>query len=753
MGQGFHLIIPGFRNICFLNLLKLSVAATGILIVLTQPLAAQDAEGGIKGVVRDAVTMTPLERVNIIVLDTPVGAISDDHGRFSISGLKSGEYYIRASMIGYESLQLLVQVNKGSFAGINLDLHPVSILLDSVGILGKRPERDLIVIPTLEPRSLDAVHSTVTIDEIRKQGSHTIIEALKYVPGGHIETRGRKVKQFFSVRGQKYPYPDYAINGIWQKEFRELPYFFPSSDIESIKIVRSSAALLTGLSGLAGVIDLQTREYDSLETALELEYGSFKSFHGQLSHGGKFGSFSYAAGGGYDRTSGPAGMHAAEKMMNMHGRFIWEPDSSLSVTGNIFHMNGMRQLTVAMPPADQKFIDFRQTYDPLLTTLVNLKTYYRPATWASTELQLFYSGRKPVYIDEVREIRTNEYDFEWGLNLIQSLAISPANTLRFGGLYNHWLAPNGKRFYAGKRCDSETISFVAVDEHRLGPAVFDAGIRWTRTFLNEYGAFNIEGSGGAFKNVDPIIDEWQDPVIQANAGVTLIMLSDKVSLHLHTALGQVKPREGSLDTALNVPANETRLKFDLGLIRSWVGGSQIVLSSFYVRQENAIVYSGQTYQHPISGKIMELYENRNQEQYGIEFETRSGKMLNLFSFFYNITLMNSLVLTGGERIRDREHPGLITNIGIFLTRSGFDLNLFGKYVSQYENDRFADPAYGPQPLGDYFTLDMSGGYAIGPRRSTRVYLNIINITNKKYSTVVGYPDFGRKINIGVRLII
>ena len=68
-----------------------------------------------------------------------------------------------------------------------------------------------------------------------------------------------QVKQFFSVRGQEYPYPDYALNGIWQQEFEELPYFISASDIEKIEIVRSSAALLTGLSGIEGLISIRTR--------------------------------------------------------------------------------------------------------------------------------------------------------------------------------------------------------------------------------------------------------------------------------------------------------------------------------------------------------------------------------------------------------------------------------------------------------------------------------------------------------------
>ena len=118
MDKRFHLIVTAFLNICFLNLLKLSVAVTGIMMVLAQPLSAQDAEGGIKGMVRDAVSMIPLDRVNIIVLETTVGAVSDNNGRYTISGLQSGEYYIRGSMVGYESLQMPVQVTTFSALSI-----------------------------------------------------------------------------------------------------------------------------------------------------------------------------------------------------------------------------------------------------------------------------------------------------------------------------------------------------------------------------------------------------------------------------------------------------------------------------------------------------------------------------------------------------------------------------------------------------------------------------------------------------------
>ncbi len=715
-------------------------------------LYSQETGQGITGVVRDGITGLPLENVNIIIVNTSIGTASDKNGRFALNGLNPGEYNIRATMVGYEPLLLSLQVNSNGSTQLNLDLQSITVMLDSVGIIGNRRVRDVLALPELESRGLETVQSTVSFKDIQRQGSRTVIDAMKYIPGGLTESRGRKVKQFLSVRGQKYPYPDYAINGIWQKEFHELPFFISASDIESIEIIRSSAALLTGLSGLAGVINLKTKEFDSMETALGLDYGSYGTFHSHLSHGGRFGGFGYATGLGYDRTSGPAGMHAAEKMINISGRFKWEPDSSLAITGNIFYLNGMSELRKASPPATLQYIEAVQSYDPVISTITSLKAYYRPRSFISSELQLYYTGRKPVFVDEARETKTNEYDFEWGINFIQSISVFHSNKLRFGGLYNHWLAPNGKRFYTGRKCDTETLSFVLVDEYDLGHATLDAGIRWARTFMNEYGAFNIDGEGQKFKEVDPITDEWQPPVTQGSIGFTYDF-NMRMSIHMHASYGQIKPREGSLDSTLNVPANESRMKFDLGILKNWANGGKLVISPFYVKQLNAIVYSGQTYENPVTGKIMELYENRDQEDYGVEIEINSPRMLNFFSFSYNLTLMNSSILTTEERVMNKEHPVLITNAGIYLTRAGFDLNLFAKYVSEFESVRFANLTDGPQPLGNFFTMDITGGYTFGLLKSTRLYVNIFNVTDKKYSTVVGYPDFGRQITVGVRFVI
>jgi hypothetical protein len=103
------------------------------------------------------------------------------------------------------------------------DLDTKLYQIDSVNITAPKEYRSLLKEPYTEPFSLLPVISTISVRQIQKQGAINLIDAMTYVPGGLTETRGRQVKQFFSVRGQKYPYPDYALNGIWQQEFEELP--------------------------------------------------------------------------------------------------------------------------------------------------------------------------------------------------------------------------------------------------------------------------------------------------------------------------------------------------------------------------------------------------------------------------------------------------------------------------------------------------------------------------------------------------
>jgi len=625
-------------------------------------------------------------------------------------------------------------------------------VLEPVEVTGKR-DRNVIETPLAESPGLEPSVSVVEREEILKQGAKTVIEALEYVPGAWIETRGRKVKQFFSTRGQKYPYPEYAVNGALYREFHEIPYFFSSADVERIEVLRSSAAMLSGISGLAGVINIVPRTYERQETSWEIEYGSFETCRARISHGGKVKDVSYSVGLDAPHTDGPAGRHAAERMSDFHGTVAWEPTPVFSLRTSLFHIDGERELARALPPAAKRFRETSERFDPFRTTFLSAEASYKPRETASTNLLLYYADRDHLFHNESEEghVSTREWDFEWGMNLVQALALSRNNVVRFGGYYNRWVAPNGKRFYVGRKCDLETFSAAVVDEHTFGPLTVDAGVRLAKTYIHDYGAFNIDGSPKGFKKVEPITDEWEPADVSVSLGASY-RLDRRVSFHGNVVSGYVRPRRGTLDVNGAEPGDERRVMLDAGVKLADERFGRAFLAGFLTIQNDAIVLSGKT--ETVNGRTMELYLNRDQYQAGVEFEFRSRSIRDVAGFFLNATAMRSRAEIGGEMKRDGEKPAYIAAGGIYGGFSGYDCNLFWKYVSSYESTRFVAGIDGappePQPLGDYVTLNVTAGKSFGASLKSRVYIEITNLTDGRYSTVAGYPDFGRRYTIGLR---
>lgn len=121
-------------------------------LFLSQFITAQDIGQGIRGKVRDKVTLKHLGSVNVIIAGTNYGSSSNSDGSFEIVGIPEGEYKLQASMIGYQSKSQIVIVNKGIFTNIKIDLKSKVVSFDSVVITSKR-KHNYISVPTLEPLS------------------------------------------------------------------------------------------------------------------------------------------------------------------------------------------------------------------------------------------------------------------------------------------------------------------------------------------------------------------------------------------------------------------------------------------------------------------------------------------------------------------------------------------------------------------------------------------------------------------------
>jgi outer membrane receptor protein involved in Fe transport len=520
--------------------------------------------------------------------------------------------------------------------------------------------------------------------------------------------------------------------------------------VERVEVLRSSATLLTGVAGLVGIVNIVPREYERRETSWLAEYGSLNSYRVHVSHGQRIGELSFGLGLGGSHTDGPEARHGSETVLNLFGNAKWKPLRALSIHTTAFYAQGKRELVQAEPPAAAQFRTALQRFDPMRTLSGNVKVLYRSADWASTQFTVGYGNRHNSFVAETGSTSqvTHDYDDEWNLNLVQALALTKRNVVRVGADYNHWIAPYGKRFYSGRRSDLETYSLAIVDEHNFGRLLLDGGLRYQRTYINEYGAFNINGSSQGFNRVLPIVNQWEPAQVSGSLGATCYLTS-KLALRGNFLTGVVEPRRGTLTTDMKAPVPEHRTMIDAGLRLARDPVGELSLVGFFIKRKDAIALSGAT--RTINGRIMELYFNRDQDSKGIEFDFRSRRLFESVNLFFNVTAMSSRAHLNGAMNRDPEIPRVIIGGGVLGKKRAFDYNLFWKFLSAYESSRFADPPV-PQPLGGFHALNLTMGYSLGGREELRLYLEVTNLTDNRYSTVVGYPDYGRRFQLGIRQI-
>ena len=710
----------------------------------------------INGHVYNTETNVAVANANIAVKDTHFGTSSNSDGLFELS-LAAGEYHLQISSVGYATKTVEIRIPGDHLQKLSVALTPIDIVLDNVLILGRYYIFDRAQSIDRELLSVVPAITHISAAEIEKQGAVTLTDAFKFVPGGLVETRGRKTKQFFSVRGQTYPYPDYSINGIWQKEFEETSYFLSALDIESIEIVRSSSALVKGMSGLSGVVDVRTRQPDRELFSLSAKYGGLNSYLTNIRYGNKLDNVTYSTSLSLFGTNGPAGRDGRERIGNFHGSLDWNIHSNLSLATGATYISGSREFVRITEPGTPNILNRQESFDPIHTYMTYAKLKYQQSDASLTELQANLTYRGVDYMSyntqNQQTSKHSENDYEYSLNLLHNHSLTTTNTLRLGFLYNHWVAPEGKRYYAGNPANVHTWSGVIANEQIVGRFVFDAGLRLISDYIVEWGGFGIEGSAAGLRNVTPIENEFSPLEWQGVFGTSYI-LSNATSLHYNFAGGTVAPRSRSLLEDGSQPVNEVRLQHDLGFQYNTYQQNEWSVSAFHTTRKDAIVLSGQTVTTD-DDQIVELYENVNKRSYGIEISTRT-RIPALHSFlFANATFMTGEDEIDGTMKKDEKLPNVILNSGWLFEYSGFDANLFVNYTGPYINNRFVNPqwidAHGDYSLGDFYSLDFTTGYTLDNRFKARFFIDVKNILDQKYLTVAGYPDPGRMLSTGIKM--
>lgn len=237
--------------------------------------------GGVRGQIVDSDFGQPIGRASVTLMDTPFGAMSDDQGNFSISGIPPGVYTLSVRSSGYlPKLVPGVAVGAGAFIDLRIEtIAEVEELEELVvpGELEKTSEVGLLA----ERQEATAVLDTIGADLISRLGAATAGQALKAMVGTSVVDG-----KYVVIRGLSDRYVNTLLNGgrlpTSDPDKRAVNVdLFPGPVLQSINTTKTFTPDQPG-DFTGGSVDIRTKQFPekpSLGVSAGIEYNSQATFN------------------------------------------------------------------------------------------------------------------------------------------------------------------------------------------------------------------------------------------------------------------------------------------------------------------------------------------------------------------------------------------------------------------------------------------------------------------------------------------
>jgi outer membrane receptor protein involved in Fe transport len=211
--------------------------------------------GMVSGVVTDAESRQPLAGATVVITGTRLGAAADASGRYEITGVPIGSYTLRASFLGYTSVQQSVRVTQ---SGVVLDFALTQTTLQ---------QREVIVeVNRARERETPVAFTDITKEQIdqRIHGQDAPL-LLKGTPGLYAFSTdgvGNGEAKLF-VRGFNQNYVQVLINGVPTNDPESNAVYWSnwgsvSSAAASVQVQRGAGSSLYGAGSFGGSFNIVT---------------------------------------------------------------------------------------------------------------------------------------------------------------------------------------------------------------------------------------------------------------------------------------------------------------------------------------------------------------------------------------------------------------------------------------------------------------------------------------------------------------
>jgi len=237
--------------------------------------------GGIRGQVVDSDFGQPIAKASVTIMGSPFGAVTDDQGNFTISGVPPGVYTIQTRAPSYIPKTVPdISVASGSFNEMRFEAVAEIEEMEELVVPGeieKASETGLLA----ERQNATAVMDMIGQDFISRLGAANAGDAMKRMVGTSVVDG-----KYVAVRGMPDRYVNTLLNGgrlpSTDPDKRAINVdLFPGSILESINTYKTFTPDQPG-DFTGGSVDIRTRTFPdkpSFGTGVTLEYNSQTTFN------------------------------------------------------------------------------------------------------------------------------------------------------------------------------------------------------------------------------------------------------------------------------------------------------------------------------------------------------------------------------------------------------------------------------------------------------------------------------------------
>ncbi len=247
-----------------------------VMLAMSEGFVHAQTRSRIQGTVKDAKTGEPLPGVNVLVVGTTMGAVTDLDGRYFIVNVPVGTYDLRASMVGYSPVLVKdVLVSLDRVATVDFSLQSSEIQTNEVVVVAQRNQLHQEVSGTQMVSTGNEITSVAGIREINS--------FLSKLPGVSTDQNG-----FLEIRGGTADQVGTLINGLAYDNAAvgNSETSVPLSAIEQVSVLSGGYNAEYG-NFRSGLINITTK------TGTENAYHATIDVSTDLSHMRRFGQSLY----------------------------------------------------------------------------------------------------------------------------------------------------------------------------------------------------------------------------------------------------------------------------------------------------------------------------------------------------------------------------------------------------------------------------------------------------------------------------